>query len=158
MLDYFGYVFFIIFIIFMLNMINKGPFIFERGVRHFINIKNIQFDVNQLKIKQGDTIVITNFDQFRHSIITDDLIIKNSGLLFEFDTFQHTFNREGVFTFTSSLYGKMDDLVITVEETLKGREFYNEIGTNLFNFVKEFFSTIWFYFTFTIKKVLRNNI
>jgi len=158
MLDYFGYVFLIIFIIFLLNMVNKGPFIFERGVRHFINIKDIEFDVNQLKIKQGDTIVMTNYDQFRHSIITDDTVIKNSGLLFEFDTYQHTFNREGVFTFSSSLYGKMDDLTIIVEETTKGREFYNEIGNNILNFIKEFFSSIWFYFTFTIKKLLRNNI
>ena len=156
MLDYFGYLVAIIFVIFMLNMINKGPFIFQRGVKHFVNIKDIQFDVNELTIKQGDTVVFTNYDQFRHSIITDDLVIPNSKLLFEFDTFQHTFNREGKFVFSSSLYNKMDDLTITVEETLKGRQFYDEIAGNLINFIIEFFSSIWFYITFSIKKLLRN--
>ena len=40
----------------------------KKDVDHYINIKDIQFDINKLTIKQGDTIIITNYDQIRHSI------------------------------------------------------------------------------------------
>lgn len=154
MLDYFGYIIFIIFILLMLNMVNKGPFIFQRGIKHFINIKDIQFDIRELTIKQGDTVVFTNFDQFRHSIITDDTIINNSGILYEFDTYTHTFGREGIYEFASSLYPKMEKLLITVEETQKGRQFYSEIFNNLYNFIVEFIETFLFYIRMFIYKLI----
>ena len=157
MLTYFGYLFLMIFIMFLFRMINEGPFIFERGVEHFINIKDLAFDVEKIKIKQGDTIVWTNYDQFRHTVVTDDAVIANSGILYEFDTHRHTFNRSGEFQFKSSLYSNMAAMTVVVEEPIKGTHFYSEIGGNLTNLVKEFFSSIWFYISFTIKKVLRKN-
>ena len=57
-------------------------------------------------------------------IQSKNMMISNSGLLFEFDTAKHTFNREGKFIFSSSLYDNMDDLTIIVKETLKGRQLY----------------------------------
>ena len=138
-------------------MINEGPFIFERGVKHFVNIKDLAFDVKELKIKQGDTVVWTNYDQIRHTVINDENIIKNSGILYSFDTFQHTFQQEGEITFKSSLYSNMDPMIVYIEEAKAGKKFYSAIGNNLTNFIKEFFSSIWFYITFSIKKVLRNN-
>jgi len=155
MLSYFGYIILFIFVLMLLNMVNEGPFIFQRGVKHFITIKDIQFDIRKLTIKQGDTVTFTNFDQFRHSVITDDQKIDNSGILYEFDTYTHTFAREGTFEFASSLYPKMEKIVIIVEKTQKGRQFYSEIINNLYNFITEFITSILFYFRISIQKILR---
>ena len=154
MLTYFGYLFAMIFIMFLFKMISEGPFIFERGIKHFITIKDLAFDVRELKIKQGDTVVWTNYDQIRHTVTNVENIV-NSDLLLPFDKYSYTFNQQGKIVFKSSLYDNMAPMTIVIEESKKGKQFYNAIGTNLFNFVKEFFSSIWFYFTFTLKKLLR---
>ena len=81
MLNYFGYLFLMIFIMFLFRMINEGPFIFEKGIKHFVNITDLAFDVKELQIKQGDTVVWTNYDQIRHTVTNDEDIV-NSGILF----------------------------------------------------------------------------
>lgn len=155
MLNFFGYLVAIIFILFLFRMINEGPFIFERGVKHFINIKDLAFDVNKIKIKQGDTITWTNYDQIRHTVITDDPLINNSNILYEFDTYTYTFRRTGEFIFQSSFYNNMTHMTVIVEQPIRGKQFYGEIGTNLTNFIQEFLGSIWFYIIFTIKKILK---
>lgn len=154
MITYFGYLILIIFIIFLLHMIKEGPFIFQTGTKYFIPITDLNFDVNNITIKKGDTIEFVNYDQIRHTVITDDQIIKNSDLLFQYDIYKHTFRREGIFTFKSSLYKNMDPIIVTVEETPKGRSFYNEIFSNIINFIKELFSTILFYIRYTLVRVI----
>ena len=156
MLSYFGYLFAMIFVMFLFRMINEGPFIFERGVKHFVNIDKLAFDVKELKIKQGDTVVWTNYDQIRHTVVNNEDII-NSDMLYQYDTYSYTFNQQGEIVFKSSLYDNMTPMTISVEESKKGKAFYSTIGNNLINFVKEFFGSVWFYISFTIKKVLRNN-
>ena len=156
MLSYFGYLFALIFIMFLFRMINEGPFIFERGVKHFVNIDKLAFDVKELKIKQGDTVVWTNYDQIRHTVVNNEDIV-NSDMLYQYDTYSYTFNQQGEIVFRSSLYDNMNPMTISVEESKKGTAFYNTIGNNLINFIKEFFGSIWFYITFSIKKLLRNN-
>lgn len=154
MLNYFGYLFLMIFIMFLFRMIQEGPFIFERGTKHFVNIKDLAFDVKELKIKRGDTVVWTNFDQIRHTVANDEDIV-NSGILYPFDKYTYTFNQEGEIPFKSSLYENMDPMIIQIEESKQGKQFYNAIGNNLVNFVKEFFGSIFYYITFTLKKILR---
>lgn len=154
MLSYFGYVILILFIIFMLQMVREGPFIFEKGTTHYIQIKDLKFNITELKIKQGDTVEIINFEQFRHSIIVDDPTINNSELMLQYDKYRHTFNKEGTFVFKSSLYDNMNTLTVIVEETTKGRAFYGEILTNLGNFVKEFIKTILFYIRYTYLRLI----
>ena len=144
-MDFFGYLILIIFIIFLLQMIKEGPFIFQTGKRYFIDIKDIQFNINKLYIKKGDTLEIINYDQFRHSIVTKDNIIPNSGLLYQYDRYSHTFNRNGTFIFSSSLYNKMEDLIIIVEEPIKGNNYYNEIKSNLRNTIIKISSNIFNY-------------
>ena len=153
MLNYFGYLFLMIFIMFLSRMINEGPFIFKKGIKHFVNIKDLAFDIKELQIKQGDTVVWTNYDQIRHTVTNDEDII-NSRIIFPLDTYTYTFNQQGKILFKSSLYKNMDPMIVYVKESKKGKQFYSAIGNNLINFVKEFFGSIFFYFIFTIKKLL----
>ena len=119
MLDYFGYLVLFIFIIFMIQMINDGPFVFLSGTKHFVNINDLAFDIKNLNIKKGDTVVFTNYDQIRHTVINDDGKINNSDILYEYDKYTHTFHREGTFTFYSSLYENMEKMVVNVETKKK---------------------------------------
>ena len=155
MLDYFGYLFIFIFIIFMIQMINNGPFIFHSGTKHFVNINDLNFDIKQLSIKKGDTVVWTNYDQIRHTVITDSQKINNSDVLFQYDKYTHVFQQEGSFEFRSSFYENMDNMYVNVEKSLKGRNFYDEIGNNLFTLIKEFFGSILFTVRFGFKKLFK---
>lgn len=155
MLDYFGYLVLLIFVIFMVQMINDGPFIFHSGTKHFVNISDIEFDIKSLNIKKGDTVVWTNYDQIRHTVINDDGKINNSDVLYQYDKYSHTFQREGTFTFYSSLYENMDKMIVSVGESLKGKNFYGEIGNNLAKLVRDFFGSIIFYIRFGIKKLFK---
>ena len=159
MLTYFGYLFLFIFVIFMVQMINDGPFIFHSGTKHFVNIidmeSDIGFDIKSLNIKKGDTVVWTNYDQIRHTVINDDGKINNSEVLYKYDKYSHVFDREGTFTFYSSLYENMDKMVVNVGKSLKGKNFYSEIGNNLFTLIKDFFGSIIFYITYSIKKLFK---
>ena len=152
MLSYFGYVIMILFVVFMLQMVREGPFIFERGTTHFIQLTNMNFNVTDLSIKQGDTIEIVNYDQYRHAITVNDPTINNSELMQQYDKYRHTFHKEGTFVFKSSLYDAMNTLTVTVEETTKGRAFYGEIIENVINFIKELLRTILFYTKYTIMR------
>ena len=155
MLDYFGYLFLFIFVLFMIQMVNDGPFIFHSGTKHFVNIDDLQFDIKKLNIKKGDTVVFTNYDQIRHTIINDNQKMNNSEMLYQYDKYSYTFHQEGSFEFYSSLYENMERIVVNVEKSLKGRSFYGEIGSNIVTLIKEFFGSIIFYVSHGIKKTLK---
>lgn len=152
-LNFYGYLFLIIFIIFLFQMVREGPYIFHTGTKHFVNIKDLKFDINELNIEIGDTVIWTNYDQIRHTIINDDAKINNSSILFEFDKYEHTFNKEGIIVFQSSLYEKMPDMNVRVIKTTKGKDFYNEIFDNLIDFIKSIIQTFLYY----INKLFKRN-
>ena len=118
-LSIFGKIILIAFLFFMAEMIKQGPFIFQSGKKHFINILDLEFDKKKLNIKTGDTVVWTNKDLIRHSFINDFPDIPNSGMLFPFDKYQHTFNKQGSVQFKSSLYKNMLDMNIHLDKDLK---------------------------------------
>lgn len=153
MLTYFGYLFLFIFIMFMIQMINEGPFILHSGNKHFVNISDLKFDIDRLNITKGDTVVWTNYDQIRHTITNDSPKINNSEILYQYDKFTYIFHQEGEFTFYSSLYDNMETMTVFVKKSLKGRNFYGEIGGNLVTMVKEFFGSILFYVIYGIKQL-----
>ena len=155
MLDYFGYLFLFIFILFMLQMIKEGPFIFLTGTKHFVNIKDLDFDIKKLNIKNGDSVVWTNYDQIRHTVINDDGKINNSEILYEYDKYTHTFHREGNYKFYSSLYDNMDSMTVNVEKSLKGKNFYGEIFGNIGTMIKEIIGTTLFYIRFGLNKLIK---
>jgi plastocyanin len=151
-LNYFGYLFLVIFIIFIFQMITDGPYIFSSGTKFFVNIKDLEFDIKELNIEMGDSVVWTNYDQIRHTIINDDPKINNSPILFEFDKYEQTFNKEGIIVFKSSLYDNMDDMSVKVAKTTKGSNFYNEIFNNLIELIKNIFQSFLYYINKLIKK------
>ena len=151
-LSIFGKIIFIAFIFFLAEMIKQGPFIFQSGKKYFINILDLEFDRKNLDIKTGDTVVWTNYDLIRHSVINNFPDIPNSNMLFPFDKYEHTFNKPGVVQFKSSLYDNMRDMTVNVEQLIKRDSYYKELFSNLFNFMKEFYKTIWLYIVHYFKK------
>ena len=135
MLDFIGYLILILFTIFLISMINKGPYIFSKGTTYYINIKDKSFGINNLTINKGDTVIFVNYDQFRHSVVTNDSLIPNSEILYKYDTYSHTFNREGTYTFKSSLYDNMDSIDIHVREVVKGTGYYGKLVSNIATFI-----------------------
>ncbi len=155
MLNYYGYLFLFMFIIFMVQMIKEGPFIYISGTKHFVNIKGLQFDIKNLNIKNGDTVVWTNYDQIRHTVVNDDGKINNSNILYEYDKYTHTFRREGTFKFYSSLYDNMDKMTVNVGKSLKGKNFYGEILSNIGTMIKAVIGTTLFYIKFIFDKLFK---
>ena len=148
-LEFFGYIILLMFVIFMLQMINEGPFIFKSGNIHYVNIKEMKFDIEKLVIKKGDTVVWTNYDQFRHTVINDSPSINKSDILYEYDKYMHTFNSTDTIKLRSSLYKNMPEMIIYVQDITKGKSFYNEIINNISIFIKKIIST----FIFHIKNI-----
>lgn len=144
----FGKIIFIAFIFFLAEMIKQGPFIFQTGKKYFINILDLEFSKKNLDIKTGDTVVWTNYDLIRHTIINNFPDIPNSNMLFPFDKYQHTFNKSGIVHFKSSLYDKMRNMTINVEQTIKRDSYYKQLISNIFDFMKEFYKTLWEYIIF----------
>lgn len=151
-LSIFGKIIFIAFIFFLVEMIKKGPFIFQTGKKYFINILDLEFDQKSLDIKTGDTVVWTNYDLIRHTVINNFPDIPNSNILFPFDKYEHTFNRPGVVQFKSSLYDNMRNMSINIEQTIKRDSYYKQLFSNIFDFIKEFSKSIWMYILFHFKK------
>ena len=121
---------------YIISRIEKGPYIFAKGVTHFIDIKNIMFQRKNKKIlnyviSRGDTVEFTNYDQIRHTIINDKEHIPNSEMLHQFDNYTHTFKNAGTYKFYSSLYKNMEPLYISVNEVKKSKEYYKTFIENL---------------------------
>jgi plastocyanin len=135
-----GYILLTLFLIYLITRIEKGPYIFYSGVTHFIDIKDIKFQKKDKKILnytigRGDTIEFTNYDQIRHTVVNDEVHIPNSEILYQYDNYTHTFKKEGVFKFYSSLYKNMEPLNIIVYQTEKKSEYYKTFFGNLFEFI-----------------------
>jgi plastocyanin len=147
-----GYMILVVFILLLLDRIDKGPFIYQSGTTHFINIKDLQFDKSVLNIKAGDRVVFTNYDNFRHSIINNNPNINNSKLLMSFDKYEHTFSKPETILFSSSLYDNMNTTKIIVEEVVRGNSYYNSLKNNLINLVKTIIDSIFYSFWYLFKR------
>ncbi len=154
MLNFYGYVIALAFFIYLLHLINKGPYIFGTGTVHYVNIKDLRFNVEFLDINRGDTVEFRNYDQIRHSIVNTDMVIPNSGILYEYDTYKYTFYREGRITFKSSLYDNMNTIQINVTEVPQGQGFYKEMVDNTGTLLASIVSSIVFYVRRFIRGVL----
>jgi len=130
-MKFLGIIILVGFMFYVASLINEGPYISKSGIRYYIRIKDIKFNIETITIKKGDTIEIINYDDIRHSIQIEDATIPNSKLLYKYDTYEYTFDVPGTHVYKSSLYPeKMNTLTIIVEDIPKGSEFYNEFKQN----------------------------
>jgi len=138
MFNYIGYIMRFIglivlvgFIFYVANLINEGPYISKSGIRYYINIRDLKFNIETITIKMGDTIEIINTDDIRHAIQIDNALIPNSDLLYKYDTYEYTFDISDTYIFKSSLYPeKMNTLTVIVSDVPKGTDFYDGFKKN----------------------------
>lgn len=123
-----GKIIIILFIIFMIRMAIVGPFIYNTGKTHYIDLLNFKFEKTDLKIKLGDTIIFTNMDQIRWNVINDNDLIPNSDLLYQYDRYTYTFNIDfDTVTFNTSLYENVVPLVVTQQKEFKRKSYFRQI-------------------------------
>jgi len=76
---------------------------------HIITIKDLKLDPQELTIKQGETVIWKHEDTYETDESTRHYIAAHSNefrspLLFYGNTFQHTFNNTGTFTYIDIIY------------------------------------------------------
>jgi len=67
----------------------------------------------------------------RHTVVTDDLFIRNSDVLMRGDEHKVIFDRPGEYIFYSSLYPEFEKGIIKVNEVKRGRKFRDSLKDEL---------------------------
>lgn len=83
-------------------------------------IKNFAFLPNKLKIKKGTTVTWTNQDTTKHNVVANDQnntggLPTSADLLAKGETFSHTFQEVGTFTYKCAPHPNMTGTVEVVE-------------------------------------------
>lgn len=85
------------------------------STEHVVDQNKLQFSVDEITIKQGDTIKFTNSDRPAHNIlVSDGTKILNSGLQQPGEPFEVPFPQKGHFMVTCGIHPKMK-MTVTVE-------------------------------------------
>src|SRR4051812_46762247 len=79
-----------------------------------VEIKDLKFKPDKLKIKTGQTVVWTNNDDKDHTVIADDESFKSENIS-PGKTFKHTFKEAGKFGYSCSYHPRMKG-IITVSD------------------------------------------
>jgi len=82
---------------------------------HIVTIKDLKLDPQELTIQQGDTIVWNHEDEWEEEGVTKHYIAAHnnefrSSIFYYGETFNHTFDEAGNFTYFDVLYPKKDGL------------------------------------------------
>lgn len=77
-----------------------------------INIANFAFSQKEIRIKKGDRIVWTNKDSASHTVTSDSGSELGSGFLSNEESYSHTFNTAGTFSYHCSPHPYMQAKVI----------------------------------------------
>jgi plastocyanin len=77
-----------------------------------VNIQNFAFSPNSLTINKGDSVVWTNMDSSSHTVTSDSGSELKSGTLSNGQTYTHTFNTAGTFTYHCSIHPMMTAEII----------------------------------------------
>jgi len=126
-LNLLGIVIIIFFIIYLYKLVQDGPYIHKTSQKHLILINRKVFKPKGISIKRGDTVIWSNNDVIRHTVMTKNPNIPNSNVLLPDKDWSHTFSQIGSFTFRSSLYKEHKSMIVKVEDVKKGSEFINSI-------------------------------
>lgn len=123
----------IIMMLFMLyNASEQGPFIFKNNEVKKIQIDRDSFTPNRMVINLGDEVIWKNHDfVLRHTVVTNDPLIRNSDVLMKSDEFRVIFDRPGEFEFFSSLYPNFEHGVVIVTPVKSSKEFRRSMKKNV---------------------------
>lgn len=85
------------------------------GQTNSIEIKNFAFSPATLNIKKGQTVTWTNQDNSKHKIISDSGSEISSPEFAKGESFQHTFNTIGEFSYHCSIHPSMKGKVVVAQ-------------------------------------------
>ncbi len=77
-----------------------------------IEISNFVFSPSSLTIKKGDTVIWTNKDLMSHTITSDSGSELESARFGRAETYSHTFNTAGTFSYHCSVHSTMKGTII----------------------------------------------
>lgn len=79
---------------------------------HEIKIENFEYLPEILEIGLGDTVRWTNVDSARHTITSESNTLLNSALLAKDETYSHTFNESGEYSYFCRLHSYMKGKIV----------------------------------------------
>jgi plastocyanin len=85
---------------------------------HDVSIKDFAFQPGNLSISVGDTVTWTNNDSFTSHTTTSDTKVWDSGALDNGQSFSHTFNEAGTYTYMCTIHTSMRGTITVSEGTL----------------------------------------
>lgn len=77
-----------------------------------IEISGLTFSPAELRIKAGDTVIWTNKDSVGHTVTSDSGTELDSSLLSQSQTYSHTFNQKGTFSYHCTPHSFMKGKVV----------------------------------------------
>lgn len=77
-----------------------------------VNIKDMAYNKSSMTIGLGSTVRWTNSDSMKHDVTSDSGLELGSALLSNGDTYTHTFNKVGTYTYHCSLHPGMKGTII----------------------------------------------
>ena len=80
-----------------------------------VGIKNFAFSPSEIRVKKGDTVIWTNGDSTSHTVTSDSGSELNSDFLSQGETYSHTFNEAGTFSYHCRPHTFMNGKVIVEE-------------------------------------------
>jgi len=80
-----------------------------KGETFYVRIQNSAFYPNSITISPGDTVDWTNLDSTNHTVVGTDF---SSGNISTEDSYDHTFNKAGTYSYYCSIEPSMKGVVI----------------------------------------------
>ena len=77
-----------------------------------VSISNFEFSQNSLTVKAGTTVVWTNNDGTSHTVTSDSGSELSSKTLSSRDTYEHTFNTPGTYTYHCAFHSSMKGTIV----------------------------------------------
>ncbi len=91
---------------------NSGSGTTLTGMKYDVSIMNFAFSPQTLTIVQGGTVIWTNSDSAAHTVVSDSGSEIMSGSLSQGQTYAHTFNTPGTYTYYCSVHPNMRGTII----------------------------------------------
>ena len=94
---------------------SNGQTMMEEPVTHTVDIRNFAYSPSTITIKKGDTVVWTNHDSVGHTVTSDQGTELGSGIITTEDSYSHTFDVAGTYTYHCTIHPNMKGTVIVGE-------------------------------------------
>lgn len=91
---------------------NSNPSSISNPDKNTVEIQNFAFVPTELTISVGDTVTWENKDSASHTILSDSGTEISSGSLSMGQTYAHTFNAAGIFSYHCSIHPSMKAKII----------------------------------------------